>query len=151
MKTETNDGLLRLEYEVAGVTEKTLMFGLCYLPPSAQRRHNRNGVPLAKQIQSQSTPGFCKHEPLFATREEAQSRCDARNAAEFSGEKYLHVIERWAVPVVERKPFVPSCRDDLDSKERGYYDVAVHEAYRDFEGSDLDAELENINRDFFGK
>jgi hypothetical protein len=42
MTTETNDGLLRLEYEVEG----------------------------------------------------------ARNAAEFSGDKYLHVIERWAVPVV---------------------------------------------------
>lgn len=151
MTNEITDGLLRLEYEVKCVTEKTLMFGLCYLPPSAQRRHNRNGIPLAKQIQSQSTPSCCKHEPLYKTREEAQCRCDARNAAEFGGEKYLHVIERWAVPVVERKPFAPSCRDDLDSKERGYYDVAVHEAYRDLEGSDLDVELNNINRYFFGK
>ena len=144
MKTETNDGLLRLECEVKGVIEKTLMFGLCYLPPSA-------GIPSPAQIQSRSTPSYCKHEPLYKTREDAQARCDARNAAEFGGKKYLHVIERWAVPVVERKPFAPSCREDLVSKERGYYDAAIHEAYRDFEGDDLDAELENINRNFFGK
>lgn len=149
MTTEINDGLLRLEYEVEGVTEKTLMFGLCYLPPSAQRRHNRSGMPLAWQIQNHSTPSCCRYEPLYRNREDAQFRCDTRNASEFGGEKYLHVIERWAVPVADRKPFAPSCCDDLDSKDRVRYDEAVQEACRDFDGKDLDAELKNINRDFF--
>ena len=153
MKTNetVSENLLRLEYEVEGVTTKTLMFGVCYLPPSAVRRHTRNGIPLVQAIQTGRTPSFCKNEPLFATRAEAQTRVDARNSAEYSGEKYFHVIERWAVPVTEHKPFVPTCRDDLMGKERTCYDVAVDEAYRDFTGDDLDAELASIDREYFDR
>ena len=82
MKTTAtvSENLLRLEYEVEGVTAKTLMFGVCYLPPSAVRRHTRNGIPLVQAIQTGSTPSFCKNEPLFKTRAEAQARCDACGA-----------------------------------------------------------------------
>ena len=152
MKTETNDGLLRLEYEVEGVTEKTLMFGLCYLPPSAQRRHNRNGIPLAKQIQSQSTPSFCKHESLYKTREEAQFRsampemppssavkntCTSSSVGPSRSWNANRSCRHAATISTQKSAATMTWRPRSLSRLRG--------------ASELDAELENINRDFFGK
>jgi len=125
------------------------MFRLVYFPPSAQKRAIRNGIDPLVAMASGNTLSFCKAEPVFATAAECQARCDTRNA-EWNG-KYFHVREFWAVPVVERKPFIPTCYDDLDSDQRACYNEAVDEAERDFSGSELDEELDRIDREYFGR
>jgi hypothetical protein len=146
-----SENLLRQEYEVEGVTTKTLIFGVCYLPPSAVRRHTRNGIPLVQAIQTGSTPSFCKNEPLFKTRAEAQARCDARNAG-FAARKetYFHVIECWAVPVVARIYRGPSCYDELSSKEKSCYLEAQKDAL-DFEGEHYENGPSSIDREYFDR
>ena len=70
-------------------------FELCYFPPSALRRYLRNGgTDAAKAVREGSTASFCRSEPNYATREAAQTRADERNAREFRGQIYLHVVER---------------------------------------------------------
>ena len=127
MKTNENTqnaSLLRLPYEVAGVTTPTLAYVLGWLNPKAFRRITRGGKSPAQTVQENATNSFCSHEPVFTTRAEAQARADARNKAEVGGAEYFRVLECWAVPVRERA-HVDFARLERDLKEDYWADCEL--------------------------
>ena len=90
--------LLRLDHQDARVTEKTAAYQIRYLNPQALARWMR--VQSYEQtVQEQNTVSFCKNEPLYFSREEAQKRSAELNTAMFGGKRFFHVVECWAVPV----------------------------------------------------